>query len=75
MSDKSIDTYFGFLKNLDASIKKRLIEMLQSSLKRETKQEGIGHLYGAWDDDRSTELIIKEIRESRVDSQPGPGFE
>lgn len=37
MSDKSIDTYFGFLKNLDSGIKKHLIEMLRSSLNKEAK--------------------------------------
>lgn len=71
MNDKSIDTYFGFLKNPDSGIKKHLIEMLRSSLNKETKQKGVAHLYGAWDDDRFTEFIINEIRESRVDGKPG----
>ena len=70
MSDKSIDTHFDFLKNLDTGIKKHLIEMLWSSLNKEAKQKGVAHLYGAWDDDRSTELIINEIRGSRVDGKP-----
>lgn len=39
-------------------------------MNKQAKQKGVAHLYGAWDDDRSTEFIINEIRESRVDGKP-----
>jgi hypothetical protein len=70
LTNKTIDKYFGFLSRLDNSSKKRLIVKLTESIKEETKSEtDFRSLYGAWEDSRSSDEIIKEIRNSRIDKQ------
>jgi hypothetical protein len=61
-SNKSIDKYFRFLTHLDNVSKKRLIEMLKKSLKSEENDFKDADLFGAWDDDRSSDEIIAEIK-------------
>ena len=68
ITNKTIDKYFGFLRRLDNSSKKRLIIKLTESI--ETKNDSsfeIDHLYGAWEDTKDSDQIIREIRESRID--------
>ena len=68
LTNKTIDKYFRFLTRLDNSSKKRLIIKLTESI--ETKQStdsDIRSLFGAWDDLKDSDTIIKEIRDSRVD--------
>ena len=75
LTDKTIDKYFGFLTRLDNGSKKKLIIKLTESI--ETKDErkfDLRDLYGAWEDSRDSDEIIKEIRESRVESKNIPDF-
>jgi len=76
ISDKSISRYFGFLKNMDTQSKKKLIIELTNSIepKRNTKR-GIDHLFGAWEDTRTAEEMVSDIRESRVQNREIEGFE
>jgi hypothetical protein len=67
ITNKTIDKYFGFLTRLDNNSKKRLIIKLTESI--ETKQSSdsdIRSLFGAWDDTKDSDTIIKEIKDSRV---------
>lgn len=75
INDKALARYFGFLKNMDDQSKKKLISQLADSIesKGETKT-GIDHLFGSWEDDRSAEEIISEIRESRIENREIEGF-
>lgn len=66
-NDRIIDSYFSFLVNLDDYSKKRLIIKLKDSIK-EDKEDDLISLFGAWDDTRSSDDIIREIRASRVES-------
>ena len=76
ISDKSIARYFGFLKNMDVQSKKKLIAHLTDSIKSNKKtKKGIDHLFGAWEDTRTAEEIINEIRESRTQNREIEGFE
>ncbi len=68
LTNKTIDKYFEVLSRLDNNSKKKLIIKLTESL--ETKDEGdvsLSDLYGAWEDKRDSDKIIKDIRDSRVD--------
>jgi hypothetical protein len=70
LTNKTIDKYFGFLSRLDNRSKKRLIIKLTESIKEEKNSEtDFRSLYGAWEDSRSSDEIIKEIRNSRIDKQ------
>ena len=68
LTNHTIDKYFGFLAKLDNVSKKKLIIKLTESLeiKEETDFDLIS-LYGAWDDSRNSDEIIKSIRDARID--------
>ncbi|PIQ35079.1 MAG: hypothetical protein COW63_02040 [Bacteroidetes bacterium CG18_big_fil_WC_8_21_14_2_50_41_14] len=68
LSNSTIEKYFGFLTKLDNFSKKKLIIKLTESIElNEDKNFKLDSLYGAWEDSRSSDDIIKEIRDSRVD--------
>ena len=70
INSKILDKYFGFLVKLDNSSKKRLIIKLTESIEtEEEKKSDINFLYGAWVDDRDSDEIIKEIRDSRIENR------
>lgn len=69
IGDKSLAHYFGFLKNLDSPSKKKLIAQLTNSMKpTKNENQGIDHLCGAWEDNKSAEEIILDIKNSRIES-------
>ena len=68
IKNKTIDKYFGFLKKLDIVTKKRLIVKLTESIEiKEKKPFDLESLYGAWEDSKTSDEIINEIRNSRVE--------
>ncbi|QTY26993.1 hypothetical protein [Flavobacterium sp. CS20] len=68
ISNKILDKYYGYLKNLDVNSKKKLIKKLTNSLEVKSEKEfDVGSLYGAWVDDKSSDEIITEIKNSRVE--------
>jgi len=70
ISDKTIDKYFSFLSKFDNSSKKKLIIKLTESIEIENdKSFDLKSLFGAWEDTRDSDTIIKEIRDSRVNSK------
>ncbi len=76
LNEESINKYFNFLKNLDIQSKKQLIINLTASIEsKKSKESKISSLYGAWEDEKSAEEIIKEIRDSRVQSREIEDFE
>lgn len=67
ITNKILEKYFGYLKNLDIKAKKLLIKKLSDSI--ESKPEDkfkLNSLFGAWEDDRTSDEIISEIKSSRV---------
>ncbi|MFC2087225.1 hypothetical protein ACFLSA_03565 [Bacteroidota bacterium] len=69
ITNKTIDRYFGFLKKLDNNSKKKLIIKLTESIETEKKSKvNLRDLFGAWEDSRDSDEIIKEIRNSRIDN-------
>ena len=68
LKNTTIDKYFGFLTRLDNVTKKRLIVKLTESIEvKEKKQFDLKSLYGAWEDSRTSDEIINDIRNSRVE--------
>jgi len=72
LKNTTIDKYFGFLNRFDNMTKKRLIAKLSESVDRETEEKNsidLVSLYGAWEDSRSSDEIIDDIRNSRVEKR------
>jgi hypothetical protein len=70
INSKMIDKYFGFLVKLDTDSKKRLIIKLTESIEtRKEEMTDLNLIYGAWEDTRTSDEIIKKIRGSRVENR------
>ena len=75
LNNKTLEKYFGLLNGLDNLSKKKLIIKLTESLDIEEEKVDLRTLFGAWEDDKDSDKIIKEIRESRVEKAEDLGFE
>jgi hypothetical protein len=70
VNSRTIDNFFGFLYKLDTNSKKKLIIKLTESIEdSKAKEKSIASLFGSWKDNRDSDLIIKEIRESRTSNR------
>lgn len=68
LKNTTIDKYFGFLTRLDNLTKKRFIVKLTESIEtKEKKHFDLTSLYGAWEDTRTSDEIIDDIKTSRVE--------
>lgn len=67
MEKNLINSYFLLLKNFSKEAKEELIGKLKNSLipEKQEKFSGLEKSFGGWEDSRSAEEIIAEIRESR----------
>ena len=66
LNTKSVDNFFGFLYKMDIDSKRRLIIKLTESIdnsKNENKSPK--SLFGSWVDNRDSDSIIKDLRDSR----------
>jgi hypothetical protein len=65
--NKKVNSYFRLMKNWDTESKKDLIIKLTKSIndKSENKHD-FSSCFGAWEDERSADEIINEIRNDRV---------
>lgn len=75
INNKALDKYFALLRRLDNSTKKKLIIRLTESLDFEKKAIDLKLLFGAWEDSRDSDEIIKEIKDSRVNKREIEDFE
>lgn len=75
VNNKTLEKYFGLLKGLDNPSKKKLIIKLTESLDLKEENVDLRTLFGAWEDVKDSDEIIKEIRESRIEKAENPGFE
>ena len=61
---------------MDKASKEALIAELKASIETDQQPEnGIENLFGAWEDDRTTEQIIEDIQQSRTPNKPIADFE
>ena len=75
LNNKTLEKYFGVLRGLDNLSKKKLIIKLTESLEIKEEKIDLKTLFGAWEDNKDSDEIIKEIRESRVEKAEDLGFE
>jgi len=76
ISNKILDKYFGYLKNLDNTAKKNLIIKLTKSIETKSRKKSeLKSFFGAWQDDRDSDEIISEIRGSRINKPNTESFE
>ena len=75
ITNKALEKYFGLLNRLDNPSKKRLIKKLTESLDFEKNATDLKLLFGAWEDSKDSDEIIREINESRVNKREIEGFE
>lgn len=70
ISNKMVERYFGYLRHLDSSAKKKLIIKLTESIEvKSDKKFDIESIFGAWEDNRTSDEIISEIKSSRVEKK------
>ena len=75
LNNHTLEKYFDMLRGLDNLSKKKLIIKLTESLEIKKEKVDLKALFGAWEDNKGSDEIIKEIRESRVEKAEDPGFE
>ena len=75
LTNEALEKYFDMLKGLDDISKKKLILKLTESF--ETKKEVIdlNALFGKWEDNKDSDQILKEIKESRIEKTDRIHFE
>ncbi|MCX6147746.1 MAG: hypothetical protein NTW25_10950 [Candidatus Kapabacteria bacterium] len=62
-----VDNYFNLIKNWDNNLKENLIEMLKHSIdEKVVSNSDFSTCFGAWQDNRTSEEIINEISNSRL---------
>ncbi len=75
ITNKTLDKYFNFLRRLDNNSKKRLIIKLTESIEINDKgSSDLKNIFGAWEDNKDSDEIIRQIRESRVDNKDTEQF-
>lgn len=75
-SNETIDRYLQFLTRFDNEAKKRLIIKLTESLETQSVENNNSRsLFGAWEDSRTSDEIIKDIKSARVDKLTNIEFE
>lgn len=75
LTNKTIDKYFGYLVRLDNNSKKKLIIKLTESIETNSDESvSLNDFFGAWEDRKDSDTIIKEIKDSRVEKKHIAGF-
>ncbi|NBC83256.1 MAG: hypothetical protein GVY19_07715 [Bacteroidetes bacterium] len=65
-----INSYFRLMKNWDIESKKDLIIKLTQSINDKAEDShDFSSCFGAWDDERSADEIIDDIRNSRINNR------
>jgi len=68
--NRKVNSYFRLMKNWDTESKKDLIIKLTKSINDKSENEyDFSSCFGAWDDDRSADEIINDIRNDRVNNR------
>ena len=68
--NKKVKIYFRLMKNWDIKSKKDLIRKLSRSITETAEDKhDFSACFGAWDDVRSADEIIKDIRDSKVNNR------
>ncbi|MCD4818430.1 MAG: hypothetical protein K8S23_07040 [Candidatus Cloacimonetes bacterium] len=69
IENRKVSSFFRFLKNWDNELKKDLIIKLTKSISVQAMNEyDFSKCFGAWEDERTADEIIKDIYSSRINS-------
>lgn len=75
ISNKMVERYFGYLRHLDSISKKKLISKLKESIETKSdKKFEIESIFGACEDNKTSDEIISEIKSSRVEKKNTPAL-
>lgn len=75
-SNETIDRYLQFLTRFDNETKKKLIIKLTESIETQgVENNNSRSLFGEWEDSRSSDEIIQDIKSARVDKLTNVEFE
>ena len=67
VANRLVDNYYQLIKDWDTDSKKSLIFKLNSSINFKSKKIfDFSSCFGAWEDSRSAEEIVNELRADRV---------
>lgn len=75
LSNKILEKYVSLLKGLDTDSKRKIINRLTESLDSKEEKVDSSALFGAWEDNRTSDEIINDIRESRIEKADNLSFE
>ena len=68
--NRMVNSYFRYMRNWDTNIKKVLIIKLTASIDSKSKDEhDFSSCFGAWDDTRSADEIIDDLKTDRVNNR------
>lgn len=68
--NKLVDSYFRLMKNWNNETKKSLIIKLTQSIDtKKNKQRNFSSCFGAWDDTRTADEIIEDLKSDRVNNR------
>lgn len=75
LNNLTLDKYFGFLYKLDNLTKSRLIAKLTKSIAtKEEENVSLKSLCGSWEDSRTSDEIISDIKGSRIEKKNSIDF-
>ena len=68
LNNSSLKKYLDLFRSFDVSSKKKLIEGLNKSIEEpeNDKADKISALFGAWEDERDADEIIRDIKSDRT---------
>jgi hypothetical protein len=67
--NKIVDSYFKLMRNWDNETKKNLIVKLTQSIDtKDKKRRDFSSCFGAWEDSRTADQIIEDLKADRVDN-------
>ena len=69
IENKLVESYFELMKNWDNETKKKLMIKLMRSIDSNDKKSDFSSCFGAWEDTRTANEIIQDIRANRVNSK------
>ena len=70
IENKLVDSYFSLMRNWDNETKKELIIKLTQSIDSiDKKDQDFSACFGAWEDNRTADEIIKELRADRINNR------
>ena len=76
VTNRMIDSYFRFMRNWNTDAKKDIIIKLTASIDSKTNDDhDFSSCFGAWEDERTADEIINELRADRVNSREIEPFE